>query len=182
MLSLRYLSCLLLSAILFSSVGFAQNSFPEDWLGDWEGELSIYRGNELMQSIPMQMHIQRTADSTRIDWSTTYTSDKGPIEKPYQLQTVDPEKGQYLIDELNSIRLESYLFAGQKLVSWYDVQGSRILATHELQGERLVFEIIAGSTEAVSVSGGTGEGDEKIPEVITYPIKVLQRAVLTRKK
>jgi len=97
----------------------------------------------------------------------------------YTLKTLDAENGLYVVDEENSIKLESYLFEN-KLVSWYVVQGSLILASFEKRDSQIVFEILAGKEEAVSVTGGEEVDGEPIPEVKTMPFTVMQRAFLSR--
>ena len=109
---------------------------------------------------------------------TTF-GDQEATEKPYLLKLVDRSKRLYVIDEQNSIVIESYLF-DNKLVSWYTVMGSFIQATFEKRGTDLVFEILAGSETAISITGNTKQGEEEIPEVKTMPFNVMQRAVLTR--
>ena len=102
------------------------------------------------------------------------------VEKHYVLKIVDKEKGLNIIDEKNSILIESYLF-DNKLVSWYTVGKSFIQATYEKRESEIIFEIFAGGREPVSVTGGTKVGEEDIPIVETMPYNVMQRAVLTRK-
>lgn len=154
--------------------------FPQDWIGEWVGELGIYRGTKRLQSVPMEMQISASDSTGHFNWTTSYKGDR-PVEKPYTLITLDVEKGRYLIDENNSIKIESFLF-DNKLVSWYVVQGTMIMASHELRGDEMVFEILAGSDKPASVTGDTTVAEEAIPAVTTWPINVLQRGILTRKK
>lgn len=154
------------------------STFPESWLGKWKGELHIYKGTTKVQSIPMEMKIKSDA-SGNLNWNTIY-KDKKSTEKPYTLIPVDKEKGFYLLDENNSIKIETYLF-DNKLVSWYEVQGSMILASYEYREDSLIFEILAGKSDPVSISGGETIEEVDIPEVKTWPFTVMQRAVLRRK-
>lgn len=157
--------------------------FPESWAGVWVGELEIWKGSKVMQSIPMETIIGPTAVADEYKWVTTYDQGKSEeenVEKPYVLKIVDSEKGHYIIDEKNSILIEAYLF-DNKLASWYTVGKSFIQATYEKRGDEIIFEIFAGGKEPVSVTGGTTMGEEEIPVVETMPYNVMQRAVLTRK-
>ena len=100
--------------------------------------------------------------------------------RPYELVPVHPEKGVWKVDEKNSIVMESYL-CGPKLLCWFVVQGSRILCTYEKTSDtEMVFEVCSGKETAVSTTGKTKQGEEDIPEVLTYPVSVFQRAVLTK--
>ena len=157
------------------------DSFPEAWLGNWEGELHIYRENKLMQSIPMELEILPIDTSDNFVWAIIYGPDKEAGRRSYELEITDSEKGFYRIDEKNSIKLESYLF-GNKFYSQFSVMNSQITCTYEKAGEEIHFEIISGSVEPVSITGGETIEGEEIPEVKTYPVSVVQRAVLHRKK
>ncbi|MFK7807177.1 MAG: hypothetical protein AB8F74_05170 [Saprospiraceae bacterium] len=152
--------------------------FPESWVGIWTGVLHIWKGNEIAQSIPMKTRIGLTDKKDEYHWVTTF-GDKAETEKPYLLKVIDSKKGHYVIDEQNSIIIESYLF-DNKLVSLYSVMGNMIQATFEKRGEELIFEILAGKEEPISITGGTKVGEEEIPKVKTLPFNVMQRAVLTK--
>ena len=157
-----------------------ESKFPDDWIGTWIGELGIYRGTKKLQSVPMEMVIE-AADTIGRYTRTTTNLGKDTIVKPSEHQTLNEESGQYLIDEKNTIKIETYLF-DKKLVSWYDVQGTMILASHELRNGQLLFEIIAGQSKEVSTTGGTTFEGEEIPPVRTFPITTTQQATLSRKK
>jgi len=154
--------------------------FPEGWLGQWSGTLDIIRGAGKVQSLPMKMQIQATDKEGEYNWLTTF-GDKAETAKPYLLKTVDAANGLYIIDEQNSIVIETYLF-DNKLVSWYVVQGNLILASFEKRGANIVFEILAGTEKEVSITGETEVDGEAIPAVKTLPFNVMQRATLTREK
>ncbi len=157
-------------------------TFPESWEGIWTGELLIYKASGLAQQLPMELHIIAIPDSVdQFTWTIIYGEDKEAGKRPYQLKVVDREKGIYAVDELNSIVLECY-YLHNKLYSQYLVAGSRILVTNEVDGDRMLFEVIAGSDEPVSITGGETVDEEEIPAVSAYPITVAQRGVLTRKK
>jgi len=152
--------------------------FPDSWLGKWKGELKISKGSGVIQTLPMKLSIQLTDKAGQYSWLTTF-GDKAETAKPYILKTLDEENGLYVMDEENSIKLESYLFEN-KLVSWYVVQGSLILASFEKRAATIVFEILVGKEEAVSVTGGEAVDGEMIPEVKTMPFTAMQRAFLSR--
>ncbi len=155
--------------------------FPETWVGDWIGALSIYNAKGLAQEIPMELQIHRTDSVDRFTWKIIYGEDKVAGARNYELVVKDREKGEYVVDELNSIALECYLI-DNKLFSWYVVQDNLILVTNEVNGEEMQFEVIAGSQIPVSTTGGTSVEDEEIPEVDTYPVNAFQRARLMRRR
>ena len=65
-------------------------------------------------------------------------------------------------------------------MSWYEVMGSQILSIQELQGDQMIFEIIFGSSEPVSITGDQQFDGEDIPAVKTFPIGGYQRAILKK--
>ena len=152
--------------------------FPDAWLGNWQGTLEIIKGSGLVQSLPMKMSIKPTDKPGEYHWLTTF-GDKTETAKPYLLKTLDATNGLYVIDEQNSIIIESYLF-DNKLVSWYVVQGSLILASFEKRGDQIVFEILAGKEKEISITGDKEVEGEAIPAVKTLPFNVMQRAFLSR--
>ena len=158
-----------------------ESSFPNTWQGDWKGTLDIYNGNGKVQSIGMTVEIHKIDTSTegRYTFGLIYGS-KEQDWRPYELVPVAPEKGQWKVDEKNSIAMESYQY-GPKLLCWFTVQESRILCTYEKTGDStMVFEVMSGSEIPVSTTGDTKQGEEDIPPVKTFPFSVFQRAILKK--
>lgn len=156
-------------------------AFPESWMGVWEGPLSIYSAKGLAQELPMELHILATDSTDRFTWKIVYGEDKEAGARNYELVVKDREKGLYVVDEHNSIQLESYLING-KLMSWYVVDDVLIMISNEVRGEEMWFEVIAGSHTPVSITGGQEVDGEEIPSVSTFPIRSSQKATLRRKK
>jgi hypothetical protein len=157
------------------------HTFPKGWLGDWHGTLDIYNAKGKTQSVPMWVEIYPIDSSTqgRLTFGLVYGS-KSQDWRPYEIMPVDTARGIWRVDEKNSIQMESYVI-GSKLLCWFVVQNNRILCTYERKGaNQMIFEVVAGRETAVSTTGNTKQGEEDIPEVLTYPISGFQRAVLTR--
>ena len=173
---------LLVGSLLFVGAAYGQQEtvpFPTDWAGGWQGDLVIYGPQGEAQRIPMQLRIHPLDDSTHT-WTIVY----GPEEtgtRDYVLRTLDAATGQYLIDEQNSIGLEAYVLGG-KLYSTFEVMGNYLVSAQELVGDTMTYEIISGSMEPVNISGNTRQGEEEIPEVKAYSVRVRQVAYLTRQK
>ena len=185
------LLCLILSTGLpqagsaSTSSTSAQDSlaFPESWIGVWTGELSINGPQGPVRTLPMELHILPLDTVDRFSWTIIYGEDKEAGARKYQLQVIDRAKGIYAVDELNSIVLESY-YRPNKLFSRYLVGEIMILITNEVMGDTMIFEVVAGGSEPVSITGDTTlvVDGEAIPEVRTYPIGATQKATLSRKK
>ena len=155
--------------------------FPASWTGSWSGTLHLFYSNGKTMSVAMTVEIGPidTSKEGRYTFGLVYGS-KAQDWRPYELVPVDPSKGVWQVDEKNSIVMESYL-CGPKLLCWFVVQGSRILCTYEKTSDtEMVFEVCSGKETAVSTTGKTKQGEADIPEVLTYPVTVFQRAVLKR--
>jgi hypothetical protein len=155
--------------------------FPQSWLGYWEGELEIFKENKIVQTIPMALEMLEMDTSDNFIWAIIYGEDKEAGRRAYELEILDIEKGYFLVDEKNTIKLESYLFQN-KLLSWYEVMGNQILSIQEKRGDEMIFEIIFGSSEPVSITGDQQFDGEDIPAVKTFPIGGYQRAILKKKQ
>ncbi|MFK8101825.1 MAG: hypothetical protein AB8G15_04855 [Saprospiraceae bacterium] len=156
-------------------------SFPQTWEGIWVGELKIHNATGLVQTLPMELHILPLDSADLYSWTIIYGEDKIKGKRDYLLVPVDPTQGHYLIDEQNSIGLDAFLL-GEQFYQRFSVAGNMLLTSTALREGQLVWEIISGSLTPVQVTGNTQRGDEEIPEVSAFPIKVLQRAILLRKK
>ena len=159
----------------------AAPAFPAAWQGVWLGELNIYNAKGLAQSVPMELHILPVSGTDTYTWTIFYGLDRKAGRRSYLLKTVDAGSGFYAIDEQNSIVMEAYLLGG-KLFSRFEVEGSLLLATNEVRGDRMTYEIISGSFQPVSTSGNAVREGEQIPAVSAFPVIVRQVAVLTRSR
>jgi hypothetical protein len=158
-----------------------KEKFPESWFGEWAGTLEIFNNKGLSQSVQMTCLMSPTDTAGVYNWNIIYGEDRVKGLRPYLLRTIDASKGQYLCDEMNTIKMESYLL-GSKLFCSYTVAGNWITSTYEKQGDKMAFEIIFGKEKVVSESGGQKVGEEDIPVVKTFPIVINQKAILTKKK
>ena len=162
------------------SISITQDSFfPASWKGIWKGTLEIYSGLTKTTELTMELHILPMDSSDNYTWNIIYGEDKKEGLRSYELVTIDKEKGFYLIDEKNSIKIETYLVAN-KFTSVFEVSGSLIIVTVQKEGDHLIYEIIGGKSKPVSVTGDTIFNGEEIPIVKTFPINNIQRAILTR--
>ena len=151
--------------------------FPEDWAGNWEGQLEIHNGGGKTMDLKMGLNIA-PVDSGKYTFTILYYGKNGTDERLYELLTVDARKGHYQVDEKNSIVLDDYFFMN-KLYSRFEVMGNLLLVTYELRGEEMIFEVISGKMgeEHTVITGG----QDSIPKVTSYPIQVMQRGIMKRK-
>ncbi len=156
------------------------DNFPESWFGNWSGTLDIFNAKGKQQSIPMTCIMSATDTAGVFNWNIIYGEDRVKGLRPYLLRTIDASKGQYVCDEKNSIKMESYLL-GNKLFCYFMVEGNVIMSTYEKTGDgKMLFEIIFGKDKLVSETGNQVVKGDTIPVVKTFPVVISQRAILTR--
>ena len=153
--------------------------FPQSWLGEYAGTLVISKAQGVIQEIPMRLNIKPTDSANTVTWNIIYGLDSLKGLRGYVLRTVDSKKGLYILDEKNSIAIESYLI-GNKLFNNYAVEGNALLTTTEKVGDSLIFEIIFGKETPVSTTGGEKVKEENIPLVKSYPVLLNQKAILKK--
>jgi hypothetical protein len=157
-----------------------KDSFPYSWFGTWEGTLDIYNSKGLSQSIPMSLELGATDTIGRYKWHIIYGADREKGLRPYYLETIDPAKGLYRNDEMNSIKMEAYLLGG-KLFSTFSVEGNLLTSMQEKVGDTMLWEIVFGKEKEVSITGNQIVKGDTISAVKTMPIIISQRAVLKKK-
>ena len=167
---------------VFISCGIvnAQPSFPESWVGKYKGDLMIYGVDSVRMKVDMKLEILKTAKDSIYDWTLIYDMNGKNDVRAYSLKVVDHQKGHYQIDERNSIIIDGYLHNNNVFTSFFKVSNSYIIATYTKKEDSLFFEIIAGDGEAVTITGNTKQGEEEIPEVISYLVNGRQKAVLNK--
>ena len=169
--------------LLVSASGRAQSDslyrFPQDYVGNWAGELAIYNAGGLAQAVPMQLRIQPLSD-TAYTYGIVYGADEVTGLRDYIIVPGEAGPHHWICDERNTILLDGY-YLGGVYQSVFAVQGNYIVSTVERRGDELLYVILAGKTEPARTTGGAMEKGEEIPEVASFPGTALQRAVLRRK-
>lgn len=145
-------------ALLFCVTAFAQK-FPDAYVGYWRGDLSIYKGSKVVQTVKFGLDVF-PADSGRYDWIITY-GDSAQDRRPYLLVPVDTAKGHWAIDEDNGIVIDMYI-TGSKVTSLFAVEGNVIQISYWREGDELVMELFAYPEKEQSK---TGKGTEESPDV-----------------
>jgi len=176
-MKLKITILLLMSCATF----YAQNSFPESWLGNYKGDLHIYGVDSIKMNIKMGLDIVKTSKDSIFDWTITYKMKDKKDVRAYSLIVIDSQKGIYQIDEKNSIVIDGYLHNDNVFTSFFKVMTNYIIATYTKNEDgTLTFEIISSKSIPVSTTGNTKFKNEDIPEVNTYPVNGRQKAVLKK--
>lgn len=150
-------------------------SFPDSYFGNYIGDLVI-NTNKGIQNYPMEFHLQPTDSSGIYDYIIVYGKGEQRQERNYTLKEKNAQKGLYTLDENNGILLDSKVIEN-KIYFLFEVSDSLLTTFITFNKNDLVFEIIATNTNQKMVSGGQ---DEDTPEVFSYPISVVQRALLIK--
>jgi len=175
MRTLLFVSFLCLSISVSS-----QSSFPESWIGNYEGNLEIYAVDSIAMNLKMNLDIIKTEKDSIFKWVITYDFKGKEDLRSYELKVLDKQKGHYQIDEKNSIVIDAY-FRNGIFTSFFSVSEVFILATYTMKKEKaIIFEIISAKTKAISTTGGTKNEEEEIPIVNSYLVNGRQRAVLKK--
>ena len=163
--------------IMSCSLGNAQQSFPDSWLGKYKDDLMIYGVDSVKE---MNLDILKTAIDSIYDWTLTYDLNGNKDVRAYSLNVVNKQKGHYRIDERNSIIIDGYLHNNNVFTSFFKVSNSYIVATYTKNENSLLFEIISGDERAAASTGNTISNGEEIPEVVSYLVNGRQKAVLRK--
>jgi len=171
---------ILFLALLLVQLSQGQSTavFPQNWLGNWEGELSWYSGNSNSpKKVKMQINIQPADTLGHYTWQLIY-GEQSEDNRPYILKPVDASKGHWVIDERNGIALDQF-WTGPVFSGAFSVQGSTIVNNYRLEKDRLIVEFFSLQTKAVRQSGN---GTQESPQVDSYAVRSYQKATLKRKK
>lgn len=165
-------------SLFVSITAFAQNDFPESWVGNYEGELEIYGKNDVRMLVNMKLEIQPKTDSL-FTWHLIYEMDGKADKRMYELKVLDRDNGHYLIDEKNTILIDGFYHL-DRFTSLFEVLGAYILTSYTQEENNLIFEIVAGSMMNPRITGNQEHEGNKIPEVKTYSVSGRQKAVLKK--
>lgn len=169
---------MMLSAVAVSllCVGAAP-SFPQEFLGDWQGSMRWSQtGKSDAQTVPMRLLIAKAPGNDTYTYRMTYGKDLKDV-RPYTLKAVDKEAGHWQLDEGNGIVLDEFVVDGV-LTSVFTVGGSTLVSRVFRQGRDLVSEIVTYQSKEFAQTGATKPG---IPQVSTFKVISIQRALLKKK-
>ena len=169
---------LFLTCLVSFSAKCQTASFPQNWVGDWKGELIGYKMGEVKpKNVNMELRIHPTDSSHHFTWQLIYGC-AAEDNRPYLLKPIEEAKGHWVIDELNGIVLDQFWLA-DKFCGAFTVSGNTIVNSYQLTNDRLHIEFYSIGAKPI---GNTGNGTEDSPQVDTYRIGSYQKAVLVRTK
>ncbi|MEO0733967.1 MAG: hypothetical protein AAFZ52_14105 [Bacteroidota bacterium] len=155
-------------------------AFPQDFVGNWAGELEIFGPDGKRQGVPMELLIQPLSD-TSYTYTIIYGEDKVAGKRDYLIVRGADGPHHWVCDEQNTIFLDGY-YLGGTYHSKFTVMGNWLVSTLEHRGDHLVYAISSGKTEAARVSGDQTHEGEEIPAVESFKTAGFQRAILRPQK
>ncbi|MEM1359873.1 MAG: hypothetical protein AAGF89_16830 [Bacteroidota bacterium] len=174
----------LLLICLFSFFAHAQSAepplFPQDFVGNWEGDLDIYGPKGIRQTVPMELHIQPVNDTT-YTYAIIYGEDKVAGKRDYLIVQGPDGPHHWVCDEQNTILLDGY-YLGETYQSVFTVMGTWLTSSLEHRGDHLVYAIFSGKTEPVRTTGEKVHEGEDIPKVESFLVAGYQRASLWKRE
>lgn len=157
----------------------AGDGFPESWAGVWSGQVQAHGPQGLLDQFSMQLTIAPTDAPGRFDWRMVLTNPSGSQEQPFSLLAVDRAVGRFAIDENNGVIVDAS-WIDNALYSHFDVAGSRVQIRYLRRVLPGIDELIVEMTTARVEDAHSTGGNNGAPEVVTVPVRTVQRAVLRR--
>jgi len=153
--------------------------FPVEWIGHYKGDLYLLgteKGDTL--KVDMELIIDSPDGMGLYPWVLKY-DDKDV--RHYGIEVVDAEKGHYLIDEYNSIKIDGFLRANH-FVSRFSVMNSDLIFHYEKRSDGIAIQVHASQSQFLNETGGEIIAKDTIPKVMTYPITGYQTGFLKQIK
>lgn len=148
--------------------------FPLEWIGLYQGDLLIFNESKDTTKVKMQLSIGSPNAEGYYPWTIKYGEDD---LRAYGLEVINADKGHYLIDEFNSIKLDSYL-RDNHFISHFNVMDSDLLVDYERVHDGIIVNLYFSQAQAVSLTGSEIIGKDTIPEVKSFKVPVFQKAYL----
>jgi len=150
-------------------------TFPDTYFGTYIGDLEAHTDKGI-NNYPMEFHLLPTDTIGVYNYTIVYGKGEARQERKYTLKEIDKANGNYILDENNGIILDSKVI-GNKMYFLFEVMDSFLTTFITFHKDYLVFEIVVSNIKSKKTSGGM---DEDTPEVFSYPISVVQKAVLNK--
>lgn len=156
---MKYLLGLLL---LLSTLPTVAQNFPEDWLGNYSGEM--YLGNiasSETDTLPVTLEFLTEIEDSVWSYKMTYNSEQfGVIVKDYKIRaTKSGDTRKLLLDENNGIVMEMSLMDGT-MYGMYEVLGTMFISTLKYEDGALYFDLFGASMSNPTETSAIEDGEE----------------------
>lgn len=147
---------------------FGQTNFPEDWLGNYKGEMvlsSLLTSDSTSQITSQKVNVefifQEEIPDSLWSYKMIYRSEKfGDIVKDYAIKVVkEDNEYDFIFDENNGILMEMSLL-NNVLFGVYEVMGDLYFTSLRQDEKGLFFELIAAPMHDPLISGTPNTDEE----------------------
>lgn len=162
------------------STATTHNTFPEDWIGTYEGDLELINAQKGKTStLPMTLTISETDSSNRWKWYSKALYNGQEIIKDYELVRPDSSKPNlFVMDEKNGIVLDRIYLDGA-FYDYFEVGKLGLYGITRKVGDDIHFEI--ASFPLASKTYSTYEGkDFNVDTVTSFKVFNTQKVLLKR--
>ena len=168
--------------VLWHAFGMnAQNSFPEDWVGDYAGKMILGYLDGQADTIDVELEIKEVIADSVWTHKMIYRSSKfGDITKDYLIRIV--RKGdlqRFVLDEQNGIVMP-LTYLGDCFYGTYDVMEMKYINSMRKMDSTIIFDLFAGNEKSKKTDVFHEEGEEDFV-VDSYSIELHQTAFLHKK-
>lgn len=146
------------------------NTFPESWLGTYQGKMQILWANaDKIDSVDVTFEFSSTQNPQKWTYKITYKSPKyGDMVKDYELIKPDSlANDSYLLDEKDGIFIEVVVM-GNTLYSAFSVAESRLVSILRKEGNELFMEIFTSKDKNPLISKNKADKPEEVFEVKSF--------------
>ncbi len=174
-----------ISFIFLSHLALAQSPlFPNPYEGLWEGELKMYRPINIKEperdivrpKVTTQLEITKNDSAHCWNFTIRYISQGNKEERKYLLKK-DSLSGSYIIEEINGVKLYSYLL-GTTLIERFSLPEKDIVSIYKFSADTVFTQIISSEVAPITWTGGS----KGVPKIFSYFVDGYQDAFLIRKK
>jgi hypothetical protein len=156
---IKFVACTVFSTLLLSFSSVAQ--LPEEWLGNYKGQLEITNYKGEVSEVYMELHIETKSDSSYV-FDIIYGDDSTRQERNYEL--IHDKENQFVMDEKNGIALPLMLF-NNRMISAFKVQENTIQVSYTLEKKQLIFRT---TSSAKSIQSGGRNGTPKVQGYLPF--------------
>lgn len=175
---MRYLLLLILLNISLTCLAQNNATWPDDWLGTWEGELLLEKpGQDSARHFPMALEISLTDTPGVWNWIITYGTGEKQDLRPYLLVAKDSSYSHFIMDEQNSIFLDQYRI-GNRMYSRFSVDSTMLVSVSKIEADTMEAEIWTSPLKGEKTGESLPDGSSY--DIRSFPLKGVQTSRLIR--
>lgn len=137
-------------------------TFPDDWIGNYAGNMIIGSLGRPNDTIPVEFEFKTLEEDSVWSYAMTYHSERfGTVIKDYKIVAERIGSTQrFVLDENNGIVMELSLMDGT-FYGMYEVMDQLFISTMRKTEDGIYFDLFGGSVQNPTVTSA-GEGEEKV--------------------